>query len=60
MKDAKTIGRILLIAGALLLVVSLLADVVGIGQESFGPKQIGGSIAGLVLAGVGYWLTRKP
>ena len=59
MKDAKTIGRILLIAGTLLLVVSLVADVVGLGHAPFGSKQIAGSIAGLVLAGLGFWLMRK-
>ena len=60
MKDAKTIGRILLVAGTLLLVASLLADVVGLGLAPFGSKQIAGSIAGLILAGVGFWLMRKP
>ena len=61
MKDVKTMGRILLIAGALLLVVSILADVVGLGRSpSFGLIQIVGSVAGLALAGVGFWLMRKP
>ena len=61
MKDAKTIGRILLIVGALLLVVSLLADVVGLGRSpGFGLVQIVGSVAGLALAGAGVWRMRKP
>ena len=59
--NLKNIGRILLIVGVLLLLVSLLADVVGLGPSpGFGLRQIVGSIAGLALAGVGFWLMRKP
>ena len=60
-QNTKTIGRILLVVGVLLLVVSILADVVGLGlSPGFGLRQIVGSIAGLALAGVGFWLMRKP
>ena len=61
MQNTMTMGRILLIAGVLLLLVSLLADVVGLGlSPGFGWKHIVGSIAGLALAGVGFWRMRKP
>ena len=58
--DFKTTGIILLLVGVLLLLVSLLADVVGLGSvPGFGMRQIIGSIAGLGLAAVGFWLMRR-
>ncbi len=49
------------VVGALLLLLSLLADLIGLGPSpGFGLWQVGGSLAGLALAGVGFWLMRKP
>ncbi len=59
--NLKNIGRILFTVGVLLLIISLLVDVVGLGPSpGFGLRQIIGSIVGLALAGVGFWLMRKP
>ncbi len=61
MQDQKNIGRTLFSVGILLLVVSLLADVIGLGRvpDVFGWKQIVGAVAGLGLAGIGIWLVRR-
>lgn len=57
MKNQKTIGIVLLAVGVVLLIISLAADVVGIGGASgFGYKQIIGSIAGVIVAVVGFVL----
>ena len=57
--DKKT-TKIILIIGIGLLATSLLADVIGLGiNTGFGPKQTTGTIAGLVIAGVGLFLWRK-
>jgi hypothetical protein len=47
------IATILLVLGILLALVSLLADVLGIGVVGLGWKQITGFIVGLVVAIVG-------
>ena len=57
----KTLGFILVAAGLIVLVVSASADALGIGGHAgFGFKQIAGSVGGLFVAIVGFWLsTRK-
>ena len=55
MNNKKTIGIALLAVGAILLIVSLAADVIGIGGAvGFGYKQTVGSIAGVVVAAIGF------
>ncbi|NIV91849.1 hypothetical protein GWN42_03355 [candidate division KSB1 bacterium] len=60
MQIAKTAGMIVLIIGIGLLAASLLADVIGIGDDvGFGLQQIMGTIAGVVITTVGLCLTLK-
>lgn len=58
MKNQKTIGIVLLVAGAVLLIGSLTADAFG-GVAGFGYKQIVGAVAGVIVAVVGYVLYSK-
>ncbi len=56
----KSIGIVLLVIGVLILLVSALADVVGLGADPqvFGYRQIAGVAAGAaigVIGGVLYW-----
>ena len=56
----KTIGWILIVAGALLTFASLGADIFGIGTNAgFGPYQTAGLVVGLLLAAGGVWLVVK-
>jgi hypothetical protein len=61
MSNKKTIGIVLLVVGAVLLIGSLTADVIGVGSSpAFGYKQIIGVVVGVVVAVVGFVLyTRK-
>ncbi len=53
----KTIGIVGLILGIIILVVSLGADVFGLGNAmGFGWKQILGAVLGVILALVGGWM----
>ena len=58
----KTIGFLLIILGVIVLVVSLAADVIGIGGvPGFGWKQILGAVVGVLVALGGVWLAlNKP
>jgi uncharacterized membrane protein (DUF441 family) len=57
----KTIGYILIALGVILAIVSLAADVIGIGGAGFGWKQILGTAIGVIVAIVGVWLAlSKP
>jgi hypothetical protein len=56
MNNKKIIGIALLVVGVLLLIVSLAADVIGIGLPGFGLKQIAGAVAGVVVAVIGFVL----
>ena len=57
MKNQKTIGIVLLVVGAVLLIGSLAADAIGIGGVAgFGYKQIIGAVIGVIAAVVGYVL----
>jgi hypothetical protein len=57
MGNNKTIGIVLIVIGIVALIVSLAADAIGIGADigAFGYKQIIGSVAGVVIAAVGYY-----
>jgi hypothetical protein len=58
--DKKNWGKILLGAGVVLLLLSLTADIIGIGGGAgFGIRQIIGSIAGIIAIAVGYFLAFK-
>jgi hypothetical protein len=58
----KTIGYALIILGVVVLVISLAADALGIGNVTgIGWKQILGAVVGAVIALGGVWLAlRKP
>ncbi len=56
----KTASRILLVVGIGLLLASLLADVIGIGDDvGFGRQQMMGAAAGAILAAIGLFLVLK-
>ena len=56
----KTMGISLIVVGVIVLLLSILADVFGIGATaSFGYRQIIGSILGLILVVIGFVLNRK-
>ena len=56
----KTSSMVVLALGALLLIASLLADVIGITDDAgFGRQQTMGSIAGVLVLAVGAYLHRK-
>jgi hypothetical protein len=64
MSRNKSLAVGLLVVGVALLLVSALADVVGLGASrlTFGYKQLAGSAVGLVLAIIGavlYWRAGK-
>lgn len=58
--NRKTWSTVLLAAGVVLLLLSLLADVIGLGASSaFGYRQIAGMVVGIIGAIAGYVLSRK-
>ena len=60
MANTKTISTILLIAGIVLLIVSMGADVFGLGGGGrFGGQQILGAVAGIVLILIGIVYSRR-
>ena len=60
MQTSKTTRKIIIILGILIMAVSLLADVIGIGANpGFGPRQTTGTVVGFILAGVGWFLNLK-
>ena len=53
----KTIGIVLIILGVVLMIVSLAADVIGIGNGTgIGWKQMLGAVVGVLVAVGGGWL----
>ena len=55
--ERRQIGYLVAALGALLIVVSALADPIGVGEGSgFGWKQAVGIVVGAVLVAVGAWL----
>lgn len=60
MTDKKTIAIVLIVAGIILLIASLLADMIGIGQAvGFGYKQMAGSAVGVIAAVAGFVIRPK-
>ncbi len=60
MSGNKTASVLVLVIGIGLLAASLLADVIGIGDDpGFGNQQTMGTIAGLVIIGIGLFLTLR-
>ena len=56
----RTIGIVALVVGIVVAIVSLIADVVGIGNPTvFGPQQIVGTIGGVAVAAAGLFLMRR-
>ena len=56
----KSLGNILLVIGIIILIFFVLVDVLGIGVDpGFGYKQIIGVVAGVVVAGIGWFLKNK-
>lgn len=58
MNVKSTVSKILLVAGIALLVLFVVADWIGIGEnpEEFGPIQITGIVVGIILAVAGWVL----
>ena len=55
--NKKNLGIALLVIGIVVLILSLAADMIGIGgAPGFGTKQILGAVAGVVVAAVGFFL----
>lgn len=60
MANKRTLGGVLLAVGVVILIVSLLADAIGIGGSStFGFKQIIGTATGAILAVTGLVVMRQ-
>jgi hypothetical protein len=60
MGGKKTLGIVLLVVGIVFLILSLVADPIGIGgSPGFGRDQILGAIAGAIVTVVGLVLTLK-
>ena len=58
--NKKTISTLLLVAGIILLILSLGADMVGLGATPiFGYKQILGSVVGAVVVIAGFFMSRQ-
>ena len=58
--DKVNANVVVLVLGVGLLLVSLLADVVGIGDDAgFGPRQTMGTVAGVVVIAIGAYLIKK-
>jgi hypothetical protein len=60
MKGNKTVGIMLLVVGVVILVLSLVADIIGLGSApGFGPNQILGTVVGAIVTIAGLVLTIK-
>ena len=60
MGNQRTIGVVVLMVGVIVLVVSLLADPVGIGgSPKFGYLQIAGTVVGAIVTVIGLVLTLR-
>lgn len=55
--DKKILSVLVIVAGAIVLLVSALAYPLGLGGAGFGIKQISGTVAGALIAAVGVVLT---
>ena len=61
MGNKKTMGNVLLVVGIVILLVSLTADLIGIGSVAagFGANQIIGTIVGVIAIVAGFVLSRR-
>lgn len=60
MSTTRLIGLLLLVGGIVLLLLSLSADVIGLGRDpGFGYQQMGGTLVGAVAAIIGGLLYRR-
>ncbi len=61
MRGTRTVGIILLVVGLVIMVPSLLADIIGLGDpsRSFGELQIVGTVVGAILTAGGWFLKGK-
>ncbi len=61
MRGIRTVGIILLVVGLAILVPSLLADIIGLGEgpPGFGELQIVGTVVGAILTVAGWFLKGK-
>jgi len=60
MGGKKTVGLVVLVVGMVILVLSLVADLIGIGGGgAFGYRQMAGTIVGAIVTVVGLVLTLK-
>lgn len=60
MTKKATVGVVLLIAGVVVLIVSVVADAIGLGSSpGFGYRQVAGAAAGVIAAIVGVILRRR-
>jgi hypothetical protein len=58
--NTRALGMISMVVGVALLLLSVLADSIGIGgSPGFGPRQIIGAVAGAIVALAGFVLVRK-
>ena len=61
MTKKETIGVVLLVAGVVVLIVSVAADAIGVGRfPGFGLRQGVGAAAGAIAVFVGVILRRRP
>ena len=60
MGNNKTMGTVLMVVGAILLIASLTVDMIGIGHHpGFGRFQITGIVVGVLAAGIGFVLNSR-
>jgi uncharacterized protein YqgC (DUF456 family) len=60
MSTTRLIGLLLLVGGIVLLLLSLSADMIGLGRDpGFGYQQMGGTLVGAVAAIIGGLLYRR-
>ena len=64
--DKRTSSIVVVVLGALLLLASLTADMTGLGDDvelsllqTFGPRQMIGTVVGIVVLAVGAYLYKK-
>lgn len=58
--DNKTASIVVVALGAIMLLASLTADMTGLGDDvGFGPQQTIGTVAGIIVLGIGLYLYKK-
>jgi len=59
--DRPMLARVAIVVGALLVLISLFADPLGLGRSSgFGWKQILGVVVGALIIAAGFYQRRRP